>query len=344
MHKIQVVILTRMVKRIKIFVLHAEILQVRKQIIESLIQKLKTVKELHVDHEYVTDYDVDKIPLDKIKDFVQLGKNEAYPSYDQFLKNLHIKFVSNGLKHYSALTKASVLTSEYDYFMILEDDVLYSDDINHSLVALLEKQETWDIVMLGQPVNHDHQVLDKDKGVTLLDIKSQFNVMPCCDSYIIKNTSIKSVLTPFLPIKYQTNIHLSYLFESNPDLIVKSAWPNLFIDGTKFGVYISSIETNNRLFLNPQYNTVMKHIFTDPMNEKQIEEAIKSFPFKDHPDFKYLSGIFEIRRKKYNEAKAIFDDCYTIYEQNHNLLNGESEFMFNYMNLFKHFQDSGFAI
>lgn len=331
-----------MMKRVKIFVLHAEILNVRRPIIESLIQKLNQVKDIHIDHEYVTEYDVDKIPFDKIREFVQLGKNEAYPAYDQFLKNLHIKFVSNGLKHYSALKNAESSMAEYDYFMVLEDDVLYSDDIQNMLVALLEKQEPWDVVMLGQPVNNE-QIINKE-GLSLLDIKSCFNVMPCCESYIIKSKSITSLLTNFLPIRYQTNVHLSYLFETTQNLIVKSSWPNLFIDGSKFGVYISSIETNNRLFLNPQYNAIMKNIFSDPMDEKAIEEAIKIFPFKDHPDFKYLVGIFEIRRKKYNEAKKIFDECYSIYEQNHNLLNGESEFMFNYMNLFKHFQDPGFVI
>lgn len=328
--------------KIKVFIIHTKIVSIRKPMIDTLIKKFESNRGLSVEYEYVFDYEADAIPADFLKQNVVLSKDESNPLFDKYLKNIHIKQVSNSLKHYTALKKGIDSKCKADYILIIEDDVLFGEDIDTALINVLNvnKAAEWDVMFLGQPIRAEDRANIVNNEMKLFNINDSFEILPCCDSYIIKKTSLSKLVDSFLPIRYSTNIHLSSIFRKNTDLSVKSVWPNLFLDGSKFGVYISSIETNNRLFLNPSYNSILMKIVSDQVSidDPELLKEISDFKFQNHPDFKYLTGVFEIKRKNYEKAKEIFEECYGIYEANNTILNGESEFLFNYINLFKNFQ------
>lgn len=326
-------------------------LSIRKPMIETLIKKLTSNPSLKVNYEYINDFDPDTISNDLIKDNVVLSKDEKNPKFDKYLKNMHIKNVSNNFKHFKALKKgledsstgSSKDITSYDYVMIIEDDVLFGDDIDNTLVHVLKEAVNgnveWDVLFLGQPTKNDQLITSKNPTIKFNDSFDNFEVFPVIDSYIVKKDSLKKIVDNYLPIRYVTNIQLASVMQLN-NVNVKSVWPNLFLDGSKFGVYISSLEINNRLFLNPAYNSILlKLVYENSQSSAdEIEKEIKDFKFQDHPDFKYLTGLFEIKKNNYQKAKTLFEDCYKIYEANNNPLNGESEFLFNYINIFKHFQ------
>ena len=70
------------------------------------------------------------------------------------------------------------------------------------------------------------------------------------------------------------------------------------------------------------------------------DEEYDKFKFKDHPDMKYLRALSLYKKNDFTAAKAIFDEIYPIYENNHNQLNNKSEFLFNYINIHKFFQNT----
>jgi hypothetical protein len=117
--------------------------------------------------------------------------------------------------------------------------------------------------------------------------------------------------------------------------------PNIFLDGSKYGLYLSSIEPNNKLFLNPEYNQLNSLVRKETIDESDtstIEKLLENMKFKNHPDIRFLQGLYLLKKECYKEAKATFDSIYDVYSQNQCIINNESEFLQVYMNTFKHIQ------
>ena len=322
---------------LKIFFIHAEFLEIRKTMCENLIKKLsEELTDLKIDHEFVLEHDPSSINSEVVNKFLNLAKSGKSELFDGLIKNIHVKQLSNSLKHLSALQKADSEKDKYDYFMVLEDDVVFGDDISSKVKTLLNHAVDYDLLFMGMPsvvpINLNDPLVIKDMDT--------FKVLPCCDSYLIPKASINKVYSQFAPIRYQTNIHFSYLMETT-DIKVKATVPNIFLDGSKFGIYLSSLEANNKLFLNPEYNKlnslVRKESYTKE-DEQAIEEIIQNIKFKNHPDIMYLFALFELKNKNYEKAKEILENIHNVYMQNGCIVTNESEFLTTYMYLFKHFQ------
>lgn len=328
---------------VKVFIIHTKFLEHRKTGLQKLVETFEQSSDMKIDVEYVSAYEPESIKSEDIKGFLDLGKNEELlgKTYNDLVKNLHVKEASNVLKHLWAIQQGVEVVKNdatVDYVMVLEDDVLYGDNINtilfNSFKAIgkeLEKDDAPHIYFLGQPAKEAIE----NKGITFRNTQEDFKIIPCCDSYVIPAQFVEKVATAFLPIRFITNVQLSYILE-HKDIKAVSIWPNVFVDGSKFGTYISSIETNNRLFLNNDYNMMLKNI----MDPKVVvtDAQFDNLKFKDHPDMQYLRGLAAFKRNEFAKTKEIFDAIYPVYEANHNMLNNKSEFLFNYINVHKFLQ------
>lgn len=324
---------------LNVYVIHAAPLAVRKQMIEALVTKLKVL--FAVTTTYITDHDPSSININAIRPMIDLNKTGKSELFDSLARNIHIKQLSNTLKHIEALKMAS---TSPDYSLIIEDDVLYTEDVATKLSDFIKtlKQQTWDIAFTGLP-----QPTPKD-GVehtgTSMVVNDVFKIIPSCESYIVSQTGAKQLLEIVLPIRFPTHIQFSYLYTMSETLKCIMATPSIFIDGSKYGVYLSSLEPNNRLFLNAEYNRLqaMVNKTKDEKYTKAEEEAIENIvmtmKFKNHPDNLYQIGLFEMRRGHYEKARDVFEAVYTAYLQNDCILNNESEFLLNYSRVFKDLQ------
>lgn len=325
--------------KLKVFIIHAAFLEYRKPLVESLMGKLNESNNLKVDYEYVLENDPEKINLEDVQKMISLTKTNKSEFFDQLVRNIHIKQVSNALKHMTALQKAAGDSGNYDFYVFIEDDVIYGEDVAKRVYEALQETKTSgaDVMFLGLP---SLAPISSDK-TTSKPTKEMFKVLPCCDSYAIKPSAVKKILEQFAPVRFSTNIQLSYIIDSTPELSARMIIPNVFLDGSKFGVYISSLESNNRLFLNPDYNKLSQLVKKETYNKEDhdnIKNALSSIRFKNHPDVMYLAGLYDLKNGEYSKAKDTFENVYNIYTQNGSLLNGESEFLQSYMGTFKHFQ------
>lgn len=326
--------------KLKILFIHVKILSHRKVMCEALIKKLKESKKMSVDVEFIEEYDPLHVSSTDLKQFIDLSRLNTNDIFDQLIRNIHIKQISNALKHYSALYKANEYKDKYDYFLILEDDVLYGDDIAMRLERLLSlsSDEDFDVLFTGQP-STDPIV---SESFNIKPINSMFKILLCCDSYIIKSSQIKSILDKFLPIKFKTNIHFSFLSDKYKDLKLKMCIPNIFIDGSKFGVYLSTLEANNKLFLYPEYNKLESLVKKEELTQDDmisIDQIIKNIRFSNHPDIQFLFGLYDLKKQNFQKAKQVFEEVYNVYLQNGCIVNNESEFLQTYLSIFKHFQE-----
>jgi hypothetical protein len=143
------------------------------------------------------------------------------------------------------------------------------------------------------------------------------------------------------PIHFTQTTQLSYV-ANKLGLRIGMHSPNLFVNGSKLGVYLSSLDINNRLFMNPDYNRVFaimtKAIVTDE-DMKEAHDIISKTNFKDHPDFQYQLSILHMRRGEYAKSKELMDKIYNTYLENDCIINSESEFLLNYTRIFRFDQD-----
>lgn len=332
--------------KLNVFVIHAAHLKVRIPICDNLKQKLKDSKYFtEVNFEYVTEYDPLPENLLELRNNVKLDKTNKSDFFDKLLMNLHVRKVSNSMKHYQALKNVVSRTEDNSVSLIIEDDVIYSDVVDKRLydtIIELNKINEWDCNFLGfpQPIQEN-----PDENVKISDVNSIYKVFPEVSSYLVSKKGARNLLDSFLPIHFQTNIQLSYLYDIHPNWKLTMSSPNIFVDGSKFGVYLSNVEANNKLFLNTDYTKLYKIIASienTPIEnvDKSLDSIFENVKFNNHPEFVSLRAQYLMKIGDYEKSKSLFDESYKTYMENDCILNGDSEFLVRYTRIFKYFQDN----
>lgn len=321
--------------KLSIYFIHSKDLVMRKQVCETFISKVNNDFDVKV--VYVEDEDPKDIDIVKIRELVKLEKSKTNDIFDALLKNIHVKQLSNTLKHLHAYKE--IENSDDEFSLILEDDVIYSNEIVDNLKQCINNirnySNEWNILFTGMP-----QPSGLNISQPIINVNEIYKLIPVCDSYFVNRKNVSQLISKFTPIKFCTNIQLSYLF-AHEGIKACMCVPNIFFDGSKYGMFLSSLEANNKLFLNPEYNKLVSIInkkeYTND-DKNNIVEINKKMQFANHPDFLYQLGLYEFYNKNFSKAKEIFDGIYDIYTKNNSIINSESEFLFNYCNLFAHFQ------
>jgi hypothetical protein len=306
------------------------------------MEALKTSLESHTGActfsvEYVADFDPNTIKPEDISTNVNLSKDNSGELYDNLVKNMHINQISNALKHKAAIFKGAVCDA--DYVLVIEDDVLYGDDVVEKLkdvCGLLASSTEIQLLFLGLP-----SLLPIDEGKTVTRKTSDFyRILPCCDSYIASKATILKLAQNFGQIKFTANIQLSYICTSR-DIQSHMMTPNVFLDGSKYGAYLSSVDPNSKLIFNPDFNKLAgiigKGHYT-PTEDSIIENAFENIKFKNHPDVMHLEATYLINKANYVKAEAILDNVFSIVSQNGCIINTETEFLRTHMRMYKHLQ------
>jgi hypothetical protein len=330
-----------MSKQLNFYFIHAQWLKDREKIItefSKLVNKYKFKNISNVEIHTITKYDPPEIDGDIISKTVSYSQipNEPLNFYNQFIKNLHVFQLSNALKHYHALEIISQSQGEDNIHIVLEDDVLYEDKICRHIENLLEELEAEPkpLVYLGLPSNTEN------KEAKFQKTKELFRILPYTDSYIITKSAAKSLYDNYLPIMFVNNIQMSYALdkaEITPVLHV----PNLFMDGSKAGIVLSTLTPNNQLMFNNDYMKCRMIIQKESISEEDtqlLEKIFKESPLNSHPDFVYLKALYSVKILQFDKAKEHYEKALEVYQANGCVLNHESQFLKDYTSLFKHIQ------
>ena len=324
--------------KIKVFIIHASFMDIRKKHIQELESILKESKNILFDIEYIEELDPNKLD-GTIREKISLSKNNKDEFFDNILQNMHINQISNALKHGKAIEYANRDSENYDFFMFVEDDVLHGNDLlekMQQICMLADSSDDLDILYLGFPSLMP--IKNKD-GIIFQDVSEFYRLNPCCDSYLIKSNCIKKFFDVFYPVRFITNFHLSYLSKVN-QLNSKMVIPNLFLDGSKYGAYLSTLDPNNKLLFNPDFIELTNKLKTlKPGEENEVKIAFENMKFKNHPDVLHLNALFLMSKGEYQKAKDILENVYEITTQNGCIVNNETDFLKTYMRIYKFIQD-----
>jgi GR25 family glycosyltransferase involved in LPS biosynthesis len=345
--------ITIMTKKLNVFFIHAQWLKDREKVIMEFNKQLGKYQFRNIKGtktRVITEFDPNDIngqiigstvnysPIQEAVSDV-ISPQAGLSSYNVFLKNLHVFQLSNALKHWRALEEISKTSDEDDINLILEDDVLYEDKMCMILENVLaELPAGYEVVFLGLPSNVDAK---KRLDVKFQPAKEMFRVLPYCDAYVVSKAAAKKLYENFLPIKFVNNVQLSFVMEKSNTTGLISI-PNVFMDGSKFGMFLSVLNPNNNLMFNNDYMRVKMAIanFNElkPGDREVVEKIMRESPFRGHPDFMHLVALYNVRQKKYKDAEAVFEEALKIFQGNSCILNHESQFLKDYILMYRETQ------
>lgn len=254
--------------------------------------------------------------------------------FRSFLCDLKVRNLSNALKHVAAIQHIASAPGQsgQSWHIIVEDDSMI-DDVSRLISACESAPEDADMLFFGLPTPLPH-VLNQLRYDELLDVK----LLPACDCYAVRMQTARFLSTMILPIRFKTEVHLSWLIASTSVKTYLTS-PNLSVDGSKVGVFVSSIESNNRLSFNAEYNALQAEPDETGMDMDVFQSRVRSMPFGSHPDAQVLLGTRLGRAGHHELAKAEFESALNIYRSEGAVMGQDSDFLRVYMDLFRHDQE-----
>jgi hypothetical protein len=322
---------------LEFYVIHTKELNFRKENIEKLMYTLRESGAKCECH-YITDNDPHELDRASLVDLISREPPKDLPE-DSILKQIspsfHVRQVSNLMKHKEAIRRISESTNTSSYHIIIEDDVVYPPDISSQMKSMFKTiVHDYDILFIGLPATQACQ----EKEV-LLRVFDKFNVLPCVDSYVITPKAAKKLHDSLLPLHYPTHLQFTYCI-NKMKMNAMFTVPNLFADGSKVGAYTSLLNTNNKLFLNEHYNSLLTIARSEAITEESYEEAQKIIEMAkgiaSHPDMAYVNSVIEFKMGNIQKAYEMMKSIYNIYKSNGSIINHESEFLRMYIDIHKH--------
>jgi hypothetical protein len=324
--------------KLNIYIIHAQWQKDRERVIDSIKAVAPRLKVNHitdVNIRVISEFDYGEINQQLASRMLNQGpiQDSELAKYNSLIGTIHISQFSNTLKHYRALELISINSGESDINLVLEDDVLFEESVGAALDKIVGLS-THPIVFLGMPNNLKEA---PGKGTfQFIKTKEVFQVLPYCDSYIITKKTAHQMHTNFLPIKFQNNVQMSFVMDKLKIASYLTA-PNIFMDGSKFGAFLSGLSPTNELVFNPDY-VKAKELLSKDLNSRDIttlEKLWKESPIREHPDMLHQKVLYLAKINKKEDAKKLCEELLKIFQGNNCIVNRDSKFLRDYINLYQ---------
>ena len=268
------------------------------------------------------------------------AKNVQDEHMRPLLRGLHLRQVSNALKHLAALRRVAAAATKPGgprFAMVVEDDALFGDQMSDAVFrATRDAPADADVVFLGLPSTRRPPTLDEPAAFD--DPLQLFasHVLPACDSYLVTPAGAAKLAARFLPIRFATSAQLTMLMRAGA-FKAYVAVPNAFVDGSKVGVVTSSLNPNNQLLWNNPYcraEAIVRKRPYGPAEQAQFEAAWGEQMFKEHPDATVLRADHLLASERYQEAAAAYKQALEMYDRMGCVVNNASDWLRRYMGVY----------
>jgi tetratricopeptide (TPR) repeat protein len=337
-------------KLLNIYLVYSEELENRRTTINSVVSLVSDIckqknidMKLHVISEPTKEYV--NSHLTAFNSRVNYEKFEDTSSiYNNLIMSLNACQISNFEKHryiYKLIAAAEAANAATDeYHLIMEDDVIvlkeYIDNIGELIDDLNADAATdWDILF-----NCLNVVNSPEK---FIKINQLYNIIISKSCYIIRNAAMcQKLYDATNTFKLNIKLTLSKFLKDNK-YTAMSYNKITFIEGSKLGLYPSSVNPNNYLFLNNNYISLKQLSEKKELTDEDIRNAEKIYgDSRNIPsvDILGLMGTIYFNYKDYKKAKEYMNTSlnnlkkckgYSIMKNN--------ELLNNTINIYKYEQD-----
>ena len=269
-------------------------------------------------------------------DYSTFSDNNEYNEYITMLNSCQI---SNYEKH-RELYKIIKDKDDEELHLIIEDDMLisnsYISNIDEMIKDLTIKDncDLWDILFLSlNTVNN---------GDNFINFRTVYNKLITKSCYFVKPKICNKLYEESSTFKLQIKYFISKYIEDNKDLNVFFYNKNTLIEGTKIGIYPSSVNSVNYLYFNNEYIGLLKIYNKDVITDDDIVEACGLYKIVENinsSDIINIMGMIYNKHKNYKEAKKYFIKALDVHKKNYGYLQKNSNILNNCITIFQHDQD-----
>jgi hypothetical protein len=317
-----------------IYVIHAKHLTIRSNRFQNILRVIDDVAKRN-DFSVKTQFIIQHEPSDISNNLAIFNTKTSYdpinvPDFDNQRYNLTIPILSNIEKHKEAWKQLQNIKTndESDLYLIIEDDALLFPEFIQNLNDLfILNHDEWDMLSLGL-LTTDRKLLSADDG-PFLNFRNVGKILPSKEAYCLKKWAAKALLKQFDSYKYTMKIHLSYLLYNNTAIKVFYMKKQLFIDGSKLGIFPSSIHPTNPLIFNKEFVQMHTFIKLSPAeittNLNKIRTIYTAIENIRSPDAMHLYGLLLYKIGNITEAEKIFTNGIDELKKQQGYINNQSE-------------------
>jgi flagellin-specific chaperone FliS len=336
-------------RTLNIYIIHAKDLTIRANRFQNT---LRTIDEVAKKNGFTlkTQFILQNEPAEIQGKIEELNKKISYDpvndeDYDKQRYMLSVPLISNIEKHKEAWkriaatsTSAAASAPAPDLHLIIEDDALLFPEcaVNFDEVLKLDHSK-WDMLNLGLSTNQPTQA---HQG--LLNQRDLVKILPSKEAYCLKPSTAKVFLEKTDMYKFTMRLQLSYLIKTTPALTVMFPAKRVFIDGSKLGIFPSTLHPTNVLLFNNEYIQMHQYIHKTDEDVKRnfatIDKLYKAISHINSPDIMHLYGFLLKKCGRYNEAEKVLSEGIQEMKKQQGFLNNQSEIATNLIDLYKYMQ------
>jgi hypothetical protein len=335
-------------KLLNLYVIHSEYLKNRVKYLNvtiDMIKKLAEEQNLRVNINLVKEPTKEYIEehVEEFNKKVKYEKEEGIYADEQFnnsINVLNVHQISNLEKHRLVLTTISNKQKPDELHFIIEDDVLVGEDYIHNIKALFkalqeDRLTEWDILFTGQAD------MEKNEQISLQDSRKNYKFLLCKSSYFIRPATAKKLAAYLEVYKYTLKNAISKFVWDNKDLKSCITNKHTFLEGSKMGLFTTSVNNSNFLYQNSQFVSLAKITTNDEITDEMLKEAedtYKSLQQFENPDILHTMGVIYYKRKDYSNAKKYMTEACDKMQSGFAYISKSSEILNNAINIYQYEQ------
>lgn len=323
-------------KKINIILIYTKTLSNRTQYINSTLTFLKNLFEKYKGN-------VDIITIDNpnhtdiLNDIEKYNKRVNYDKIENSEYNNHItplnpNQISNIEKQRNALLKVK----EDEYNLIIEDDVIISKDYIDNIELLIKNINILDNIDIL--ITSDF-IYNENKNIELISFKEYDKILLSKSSYFINKKTADKLFEATEIFKYDFKTLLTKFLKENKDQIDSKILNKCtFLEGSKVGIFGTSLKNKNFLSQNSQYIELAKLVNLNIIDNTIIKNATiiyKSLENLENPEIDHMYGLIYYKSNDINKAKLYLNKAVINMKKNNNYCSKSNEILNNAINIFK---------
>lgn len=314
-----------------LYVIHTQQLTTRQSRLHGTIQTIRQTAQA-LGQKYQTILILKPDPQDLMPNIAALNARVSYesvndPLFDATKHVLNIEEISNLEKHREAWRRIQVLPPNSRYMVIEDDNILPPENVAHLAVLLQQPADTWDFLDLNMSTSADQMTLNPIyQHAKILTSKQAYMISPKAASLLLRETET---------IRFTTRVHISHAIQKYKDGDLKKAYfpsKRVMLEGSKVGVYPSSLHANNMPVYNAEYMELW-NMWTaakddvSVIQESKVRDIFKTVEHVGNSDLFYLYGRILQKLGHTKEALTIWERALEEHGKQQGMMNQQSDLL-----------------
>lgn len=295
---------------LNVYIITSENLKSRHGFLNNQLEKLKNIfNETNIKYNFnqisSPTQNYIEANLNDYKNKVNMNKDSIEDNdFKSFVNIINSAQLSNIYKHINAYEMIKTSNSKYNF--IIEDDFFIIDEYINNFKKLLEKIKTtdYDLIFSCLSINNE-----KTTKYEFINSHENFKILLSKSSYFISPATATKLIDYLQIVSFNFKLSISKFIWENKDTIKSYIFnKHTLFEGSKVGIFTTSMNTNNFLYQNNDYITLSQLIGNDDYLADSVvkkAEEIYNKAGKNNPDFEHTLGIIYYKNKNYEKAKDI---------------------------------------